>query len=204
MLWFSLSADRQIHVERPRGRAAAVLVGLALMSSCGSDPTPLAGPNETTTPSDGSAEALVGTWERETRCEELVSALTEAGLEQWIVEFVAGNGFIPGVRSPDQIVDPADPCDGAVPREHSHFFAEDGRFGSLDWNGEPVDDGMYEVVTESTFVISKEFPDVTFDYETDGDTIRFEPEIPECAPDCFEAAWIVSVAYPGEEWHRVD
>jgi hypothetical protein len=130
-----------------------------------------------------------------------VSVLTEAGLEQWIGEAVAGNGFVPGVRSPDQIADPASLCD--VPREHSHFFTEDGRFGSLDWNGEPVDDGTYEVLDEDTFVVSKEFPDVTFDYTIEGDTISFEPVIPECSPDCFEAAWSVSVAYPGETWQRV-
>ena len=206
MSWFSRSAAHRIHVERPGGRVAAVLVGLALTAaSCGSDATPLAPErsHETGTPSARSAaEALVGTWERETRCEELVSVLTEAGLEQWVVESVAGNGFVPGVRSPDQIADRTNPCEGAVPREHSHFFTDDGQFGSLDWNGDAVDDGTYEVVDENTFVISKEFPDVTFDYAIDDDTITFEPEIPGCSPDCFEAAWSVSVAYPGEEWHR--
>jgi hypothetical protein len=56
--------------------------------------------------------ALLGTWQRETRCQELVSALTDAGLDRWVLEFVAGNGFVPGVTSPDQIADPANPCDG--------------------------------------------------------------------------------------------
>jgi hypothetical protein len=208
MSWFSGSAAHWIQVEHPGGRVAAVLVGLALRAaSCGSDATPLTPErsNEAGTASAPSgSEALVGTWERETRCEELVSVLTEAGLEQWVLESVAGNGFVPGVRNPDQIADPTNPCEGAVPREHSHFFTDDGQFGSLDWNGDAVDDGTYEVVDENTFVISKEFPDVTFDFVIDGDTIRFEPEIPECSPDCFEAAWSVSVAYPGEEWHRVE
>jgi hypothetical protein len=70
-------------------------------------------------------------------------------------------------------------------------------FGSLDWNGEQADDGIYEVVDKDTFVVSKEFPDVTFDFAVEGDTITFEPMIPECPPDCFEAFWSVSVAYPG-------
>jgi hypothetical protein len=158
-------------------------------------------------PSEGPATiapGLVGTWERETRCQELVAALTEAGLEAWVLEGVAGNGFVPGVRSPDEIADPAKPCKGSVPRTHSHFFTEDGRFGSLDWNGEQVDDGTFELVGDDTFVVSKEFPDVTFHYAIDGDSIRFEPVIPDCSPHCFEAAWSVSVAYPGETWVRVD
>ena len=175
-------------VRSHSSRRAAALVAIALIAaSCGSDPEP--------TPGDGSAtpatSALVGTWERETHCEELVAALTAAGLEQWVVESVAGNGFVPGVTSPDQIADPANPCDGAVPRVHSHFFTEDGQFGSLDWNGEQVDDGTYEVIDDDTFVVSKEFPDVTFDYTIEGDTITFAPVIPECTPDCFEAAWSV-------------
>jgi hypothetical protein len=148
--------------------------------------------------------ALVGTWERETTCDEVVAALTDAGLEAWITEAVAGNSFIPGVTSPDEIADPADPCRGAVPRVHSHFFTDDGRFGSLDWNGDPVDDGTYEITDDGTFVVSKEFPDVTFRYTIEGDTISFDPVIPKCSPDCFEAAWSVMVAYPGETWERSD
>jgi hypothetical protein len=53
-------------------------------------------------------------------------------------------------------------------------------------------------------VISKEFPDVTFHYAVNGDTIMFEPEIPACSPDCFEAAWSVMVALPGVTWQRVE
>ena len=121
-----------------------------------------------------------------------------------MLEGVAGNGFVPGVGSPDEIAGPDDPCAGAVPRVHSHVFTKDGEFGSLNWNGDPVDDGTYEIVEDGTFVVSKEFPDVTFGYTIDGDTISFDPQIPECTPDCFEAAWSVSVAYPGETWQRVD
>jgi hypothetical protein len=187
----------------PRWGGALVVIALIAVS-CGTDPSSAPeDPASSTTSEEPATPALVGTWERETHCEELVSALTEAGLDKWIVEFVAGNGFVPGVTSPDQIADPASPCDGAVPREHSHFFTEDGRFGSLDWNGDAGDEGTYEVIDEDTFVVSKEFPDVTFDYTVEGDTITFEPIIPDCSPDCFEAAWSVSVAYPGETWQRV-
>jgi hypothetical protein len=52
-------------------------------------------------------------------------------------------------------------------------------------------------------VVSKEFPDVTFHYAIDGDSITFEPVMPECRPECFEAAWSVSVAFPGHAWRRV-
>jgi hypothetical protein len=186
----------------PRSRALVLAAAVGLLLGACSTSTPATG---STAPSEEpeAVPTLVGTWQRETRCEELVSALTDAGLEQWVLEGVAGNSFVPGVTAPNEIADPADPCAGAVPRVHSHVFTEDGAFGSLDWNGEPVDDGTYEIRDDGTFVVSKEFPDVTFAYTIDGDTIAFEPEIPACAPDCFEAAWSVSVAYPGETWTRV-
>jgi hypothetical protein len=51
-----------------------------------------------------------------TRCKELVYALEKAGLDQFLLDNVVGNGFLPGVTSPDQIADPKHPCKGAVPR----------------------------------------------------------------------------------------
>jgi hypothetical protein len=185
-----------------------VAMGVALvLAGCSS------GPQESTKPSAPQAgeqrspaavHPLVGTWTRETTCQELVAALKEAGLGKNVTDAIAGNVFVPGVMDPDQI-NPKDPCVGAVPREHSHFFTADGRFGSLDWEGSQVDSGTYEIVDATTFVVSKEFPDVTFHYEVTGETLMLEPVIPECAPDgCFEAEWSVSVAYPGKVWKRVN
>jgi hypothetical protein len=194
-------------------RIIVVLLALVVTSGCAGSPG-----TEGTEPTKESGatprvEPLVGTWERETHCQEMVSALERAGLESWVLEFVAGNGFIPAdaapgeipaITDPDQIADPAHPCRGAVPRVHSHFFTPDGEFGSLDWNGDPVDDGTYEIVDDHTLAISKEFPQaVAFNYTIQGDTITFDPVIPDCAPECFEAAWSVVVAYPGRTWERV-
>lgn len=159
-------------------------------------PTQPASPGHSSQPVD-----LVGEWERETRCDEIAVALQEAGLEQWIPDVAAG--FVPGATGPDAIDDPADPCRDAVPLRHSHFFTAEGQFGSRDENGDQVDDGTYRIVDEGTFVVSKEFPDVTFHYAIDGDSITFEPVMPACRPDCFEAAWSVSVAFPGHPWRRV-
>ncbi len=116
-------------------------------------------------------------------------------------EFIAGNGFIPGVTRPDQIANRSSPCKGAVPRKHSHFFTKDRKFGSLDWNGEPVDDGTYRLVSKGTVVISKEFPNVTLHYRISGRTISFAPVLLEgCST--FRCAWAISMAYPGKSWQR--
>ena len=195
-------------------RAMRLLVAVAaiLFAACGSaSPSVRRRPSLRADPSGAPATAaaastapadLVGEWERETRCEEIVAALQAAGLEKWNVEVAAG--FVPGAEGPEAVEDPAEPCRDAVPLRHSHFFTADGQFGSRDQDGNQVDDGTYRIVDEGTFVVSKEFPDITFHYSIDGDSITFEPAIPECSPDCFEAAWSVSVAFPGHEWRRVE
>ena len=90
----------------------AILATALITVSCGSD-TSIPPPASPTTSEGLGTPALVGVWERETHCEELVSALTDAGLDRWVVEFVAGDGFVPGVTTPDQIADAANPCEGA-------------------------------------------------------------------------------------------
>jgi hypothetical protein len=149
-----------------------------------------------------SKAPLVGTWRRLTTCGELVAALKNAGVGKWVAEFVAGNGFVPGVADAGQIADPRHPCAHAVPRRHAHFFTTGGDFGSLDWKGQQVDDGKYKVIDKRTLVISKEFPSVTFHYSIAGRNIKFAPVVPRgCLT--FRCAWALSMAYPGKAWQRV-
>jgi hypothetical protein len=158
----------------------------------------------TTITAGAVASPLVGEWRRIQTCEEVLEILTKAGFNKQVaLENIAGNGFLPGVSSPDQIADPKHPCKGAVPQAHSHFFTADGQFGSKDHQGDQVDDGTYKITDDRTFVVSKEFPDVTFHFRVTGDTIRFDPVVPSCAPGCFEAVWSVMVAFPGKTWERV-
>jgi hypothetical protein len=129
--------------------------------------------------------------------------LEKAGLDQFVLDNVVGNGFLPGVTSPDQIADPKHPCKGAVPRVHAHFFTADGQFGSLDFTGQQVDAGVYTIIEPGTVVIDNGDFRATFHYRfTDhGDTIRFYPVLPDCI--CDTAQWAVAVAYPGKKWTRV-
>ncbi len=152
--------------------------------------------------SSQSAASLVGTWARTTTCAELTTALRSAGISKLVGEMVVGNGFIPGVRSPGELRDPARPCLGAVPRKHSHFFLENGEFGSLDWNADQVDDGRYRVTRPGTVTISKEFPNVSFRFRVRGNRISFTPLVRKGC-QTFRCAWAISVAYPGSTWRRV-
>lgn len=157
-------------------------------------------------PADGeTSEALVGNWRRTTTCEERAQALEDAGLGEFAAEHAAGEGWIPGVTSVDQLADPSHPCRGAVPLDHEHFFTPSGQFGSLDANGNQVDDGSYDIQDPQTLVVHKEFGDLTFTYTVTGDTLSLIPELPPCgAEGCFAAQWAVAVSYNGLPWKRVD
>ena len=143
--------------------------------------------------------AIVGEWQRLQKCSELVGNLQKAGLKNWVLEFVAEDGWIPGIAKADQIKDPAHPCRGAVARNHSHFFTAAGEFGSRDDKGQQVDEGTYQPVDDDTISIGA----VKFNYKVTGDSLRVTPEIPTCRPDCWEAAWSVAVAFQGYDWRRI-
>ena len=189
-------------------RPLAMVILTVCLAACGSsdpssDDSAASTQTKATTASSTSSSAatsLVGQWQRVQRCSELQRVMTKAHLRSALLESIAGDGWIPSVTQVDEIKDPAHPCKGSVPRKHSHFFTEDGQFGSLDAQGQQVDDGMYRLEGDNGVIIG----DVKFHYRiTGGDTLRLMPVIPKCAPVCFEAGWSVAVAYPGYTWHRV-
>jgi hypothetical protein len=148
---------------------------------------------------------LVGRWERVTTCQELVSALTKAGLRKTAPAMLAGNGFVPG--TPLQLAARTNICKGAVARRHSHFFTAEGQFGSVDYNGRQVDDGSYRLLGARTVRIN----DGTFHFRIAGRELRLEPVISAAdrrkaltLPLRFSTAgWQVAVAFPGHAWKRV-
>jgi hypothetical protein len=199
-------------------RRHAVVLAVAALSlvGCGGDPdeglTPqAAGGNTSAAPAESEPSstgddvpALVGEWSRTTTCQQRADALEAAGLGRFAAEHAAGDGFVPGVTSVDQLADPKHPCQDAVPQVHSHFFTADGQFGSRDAQGNQVDDGDYELQGDDTVVIGTAPHAVTFHYRIeDGDRLYLDPELPACArKGCWDAQWGVAVAYPGLPWER--
>jgi hypothetical protein len=151
------------------------------------------------------APAFVGRWSRVTTCGEIVAMLEKAGLGATAPAMLAGNGLVAG--TPQQLAKKTNICSGARPRLHYHFFTKDGRFGSLDWNQEPVDDGRYRVVDARTFRIGQ----AAFRYRVAGNQLRLTPVITAAAkrqalamPMRFSTAgWQVAVAFPSHTWKRV-
>lgn len=188
----------------------------AFAVGCGSDaesdegaPTVPSTSPATTGDTTAEAPSLVGRWERVNECPQLVDAYRQAGLAEIAPAFVGD--YFPDA-TPEELAKKNDLCDGAEPFVHSHFFTEDGEFGSLTEDLEQVDDGTYEVTDDGTFVISKEFPDVTFHYTIEGDNLTLTPVLTQAMKDEAQAhpldftpaGWAITMSYPSHTWERVD
>ena len=192
-------------------RAVLPLVVAGLVAGCGSDDSetakaPSPTPEATRSP---RAASIVGRWEVRRTCQGMVDALDQAGLRK-IAPSVVGDYF-PGEK-PQQLARKANVCQGAKPQQHSHFFTEDGQFGSLDQHEEQVDDAPYRVVDERTLRLGPEGEE-TYRYRiVRGNELTLEPVIAArlkrealANPLKFSpAAHMAAVAYTGHAWQRVD
>ena len=191
----------------------ALLIIVVMLAGCGSNDSAAPVPSTQTLSASPSAEPvaspLVGRWQRVNTCQEHVAILRREGLEEIAPTMVAGNGYVPG--TPQQLFKREELCKGAKPRVHAHFFTADGQFGSLDWNEQQVDDGPYTIIDDRTVEIGGE--NATFRYEiVNGDTLTLKPVVSKAAveealADLEEfsvAGWMVSVAFEGHQWKRVD
>ena len=194
------------------GRAVIVLVIGTLVLGCGSEESETAQPPSPTTQTTSGprAASIVGRWEVLRTCEGMVKAVEEAGLPE-LASSVVGDYFPD--QTPKQLALKADVCAGAEPHQHSHFFTEDGQFGSLDQHEEQVDDAPYKVVDEGTLRLSLEFGEETYRYRiSGGNKLTLEPVIParakrEAVESPLEfslAGHLAAVAYAGRTWKRVD
>ena len=170
----------------------------------GATPPPATQPVGPTAVAASPPPALVGTWVGVHNCARIVGLLEAAGMESQILPTIVGNGLLPGITDPADVPDPENPCDGAIELAHSHFFRADGDFGSLDQNGQRVDDGRWSIVDDDTFTINR----TPFDYAVEADELHLDAvNVRSCPADstefCLEA-WKLMVAMPGMAWTRTE
>ena len=157
---------------------------------------------------------IVGDWRRKRTCEEYVRKLKQAGLadlipshQELLAEFGAGDA-----AQGDE--DSDGPCRGVNGRlAHDHIFYRDGRFVSVDNNGEFVDFGHYRLPNDRTIVFptrDESIPPVTahFRFSDHLNTVTFDLVLPDNLDECSEACretykWAISVFFSGLPWHRV-
>ena len=192
-------------------KAVIVLVIGGLIAGCGSDDSETA--QSSTRPPHATSGArpasIVGRWEVSRTCEGMVEALDAAGLGALAPSMVGD--YFPG-PGPKQLAHKPDVCEGAKAEPHSHFFTDDGQFGSIDKDEQQVDDAPYTVVDDHTLRLSLEFGDETYRYSIVGDELTLEPVIRarakrEALANPLEfslAGHAAAVAYAGHTWKRVD
>jgi len=193
------------------GLALAGCAGATGSSAAAAASTAAASPSAVTS-AEGSipASALVGTWTRTQSCNQMLEAFEEAGMAEFHAEWIVGNW----VGDPAEVEwDPANICANARGAEtHSHFFTAEGKFGSLDAQGDIADGGDYAVVDEDTVSFpshSTEFGydgDIIVHYIVSGDSADFQVQIPsECDDACLDAhAWALSAFFQANRWTRTE
>jgi hypothetical protein len=152
---------------------------------------------------------LVGTWRRVRTCDEFVRNLKQAGLAEMIPaheELVAEFGTGSAAQSREDSEDSCQGVNGRLP--HDHVFYKDGRFASLNQDGEFVDDGHYKFVNDRTIKFGNPPGNlVHFRFSDDHDTVTFDLEIPDmdnCSQQCRDDTFYrIAVFYPGLPWKRV-
>jgi hypothetical protein len=192
-------------------KAVIALVVGGLIAGCGSDDSETARsttrtPEATSTPRPAS---IVGRWELSRTCKGMVESLDQAGLHA-LAPSIVGDYFPD--ETPKQLARKADVCEGAKPQQHSHFFTDDGQFGSLDQHEQQVDDAPYSVVDDHTLRLGLEFGDETYRYKIVGNELLLEPVIsPRSKREALAnplkfspALHMAAVAYSGHTWKRVD
>jgi hypothetical protein len=149
------------------------------------------------------AHTIVGQWERTPTCQELVGALTQAGLREFVAESVGGSALL---TTPENVPpkDPEHPCaDAAGPVHRSSAFWLDGTYNAYNPDGGVFDDGEYEIVDGNTILFAGRH---VVDYRIDGDTIVFAFSPPNsCTSDACRGgtAYVIGFFYPGMTWERV-
>lgn len=136
----------------------------------------------------------------------MLAAFIEAGIAESHSDWIVGNWIGEGADA-----DPAALCAGARAAEvHSHYFTEDGEFGSYDADGEQVDGGDYALLDSDTVSFpshAEEFAysgDILVDYAVTDDSATFEVQLPaDCTGTCLDAhAWAISAFFGTTPWSR--
>jgi len=124
------------------------------------------------------ATAIIGAWQRDQACEELVAAYTEAGLEAFTDQALVGIGFL----EEPPISGATDPCLGAQLVRRTLVFGPDRSFAGLDSMGKQVDGDRYMVTPTGVVRIADAEGSTMLTFTAGSDSVSFEVIPPQtCA-----------------------
>lgn len=179
--------------------ALCSIIVLGLAGGCGSGDGDASTTSRSTRP---VAAPIVATWTRVTSCQHFVDAVNNAGLQDYLAEWIVGAGFWSDTRA----IPSPQPCAG-TPRqvEHSHFFRADGTWGSRDEHGAQVDDGTYELIDDHTLGFPLESGNFRVTYSISGDSLTITAVSPPtpCNEACrHDHTYLLSAFYTGDSFRK--
>jgi hypothetical protein len=151
-----------------------------------------------------SPQAILGSWQSEYVCEDLVQAYEHAGVGGFAPGALVGYHMLKG--PPDRLVEGPNLCDGAVTVLRTHVFEPNGVV--LDYQGSKVVDECDCYVLVGDHILRNRadpgYPDISLRYVIEGDTLRFDVVVPDpCPARCKDQVQTMVGRYAIGPWHRV-
>lgn len=153
---------------------------------------------------DPAQQAILGSWQSEYVCQDLVRAYRRAGVGAFVPGVLVTLHMVKG--PPDRLAGDPNLCDGAVRIQRTHVFKPRGNV--LNYQGSTVVDECtcFTLVGDHTLVNHADpgYPDVSLHYEIDGDTLTFDVLVPDqCGARCEDQVQYLVGQYALGPWHRV-
>jgi hypothetical protein len=149
-------------------------------------------------------QAILGSWQSEYVCQDLVQAYEHAGVGRFAPRALGELHMLKGVA--DRLAGDPNLCDGARRIQRTHVFEPNGNV--LNYQGSTVVDECtcFTLVGDHTLVNHADpgYPDISLHYEIVGDTLTFDVLVPHpCAARCKDQVQTMVGQYGVGPWHRV-
>lgn len=154
--------------------------------------------------SGDSQQPILGSWQSEYVCQDLVKAYEHAGVGRFAPRALGELHMLKGAA--DRLAGDPNLCNGARRIQRTHVFEPNGNV--LNYQGSTVVDECwcYTLVGDHTLVNHADpgYPDISLHYEIDGDTLSFDVLVPDpCSARCRDQVQTMVGQYAVGPWHRV-
>jgi hypothetical protein len=166
--------------------------------------SPPAGQKDSPSLGDPTQRAILGSWQSEYVCRDLVQAYRHAGVGQFAPRALGELHMLKGAAVP--LAGDPNLCDGARRIQRTHVFEPNGNV--LNYQGSTVVDECtcFTLVGDHTLVNHADpgYPDISLHYEIVGDTLTFDVLVPDpCSARCKDQVQTMVGQYALGPWHRV-
>jgi hypothetical protein len=168
--------------------------------------SPPADPLQTERAANGDLQqpAILGSWQSEYVCQDLVQAYENAGVGRFAPRALGELHMLKGAA--DRVAGDPNLCDGARRIQRTHVFEPNGNV--LNYQGSTVVDECtcFTLVGDHTLVNHADpgYPDISLHYEIVGDTLTFDVPVPDpCSARCEDQVQTLVGQYGVGPWHRV-